>query len=272
MERAPSYEAYLSAPEGRWIHGEGWLHFCTADPYLCGNVMWGPVVASGLEMMLACASASMNKLPEHAALIDGRRVRSIDAVCYAMTSDFVIRNRKRLADRVTSLAGVRPFGFVGALAEGFWRMLPPPYPVSLFGERGEALRWLGCEEQTTDLDEIERIANLAMTSASVLGDLHRVLEQEVHEAAIESSARLLGMSVRSLQRRLRSERTTFQRELSVVRVRLAQRLMLETDATLSRIAADAGFASPAAFSVVFRKHAGQSPSEWRVRRLRGSVP
>jgi AraC-like DNA-binding protein len=272
VERS-TLEQYLKAPLGRWVSGECWLHCCTADPYLVGTILWGALDASSLEAVLECANAALDKMPDaHAVLLDGRRNRSVDAVCYAMTSDFVIRNRKRLGHRVTSLGGVRPPGLVGAIAEGFFRVVPPPYPVQLFTERGEALRWLGCEQHASSIDEIERIATSATPSASILADLHRALEDLLEDASLESAARKLGLSVRSLQRRLRSEGTTFQREVSVVRVRVAQRLMLDTDAPLSRIASDAGFASPATFSVVFRKLAGESPREWREKRRQTREP
>ena len=71
------------------------------------------------------------------------------------------------------------------------------------------------------------------------------------------------MSLRSLQRRLRAEGTTFAREVTIARIRLSQTRMLESGDALARIATDVGFASPAVFSVAFRKHVGVSPSAWR---------
>lgn len=272
MQRVTDLDTYLRDPRGRWYSGETWLHFCLTEPELAGVVIWDKVSLPMAEPILACATAALERLPpEHAVIIDGRRVRSIDTVCYAMCSDWVIRNRKLLGERVTTLAGLRPLGFVGAIAEGFWRMVPNPYPVQLFSERGEGLRWLGCEEHAATIEEIDRLASDATRSTSILGDLHRVIEQHPHDGTLDSSARALATSVRSLQRRLRSEGTTFQRELSAVRVRLAQRMMLESEATLSRIASDTGFASAATFSVVFRKHTGKSPSEWREKRGDGNV-
>lgn len=101
--------------------------------------------------------------------------------------------------------------------------------------------------------------------------LSRLLDQAELPPEIGALARALALSVRTLQRRLRAEGTSFEREVWNSRVRRAQRLMIETDLPLSRVAQDAGFTSLSRLSVVFRRITGTTPSAWR-RERRLSAP
>lgn len=253
---------YLAQPIGRWTSGEGWLHFCTADPFVAGGISWGVFGAPELEPMLRCATAALDHLPVHSSIMDGRRTRMILPTAYRMTGEYIVRHRKRLRERIVQAAGVRPLGLAGAIAEGFFRVVPAPYPVQVFAERGEALRWLGAEVHASKIDDMEGIA---LGSGGFVSELRSVLEEQLLEGSLPVAAKRLGISARSLQRRLRAEGTSFQRELSIVRIRAAQRMMIETDAPISRIAMEVGFGSPATFSVFFRRHEGESPREWRDR-------
>ena len=79
-------------------------------------------------------------------------------------------------------------------------------------------------------------------------------------------ARRLGLSERSLQRRLQELGTTFHQELVALRLAEARRRMLDSDAPLTRIALEVGFASIQQFSTQFREATGEPPSQWRSRR------
>jgi AraC-like DNA-binding protein len=234
-----------------------------SDPWFAGGLFSGTLTAPGLTEVLRCANATGRAIPEaHAALVDGRRVLSIDAAAFAPASAYVLEHRARLQKTVASLAGVRPVGLFGAVAEGFFRVVPAPYPVAVFAERGEALRWLGCEAHAMELDDVERLA-LSKSGDDFLDRVHNAIAIDLVTASALDVARSLGVSTRTLQRRLREAGSTFQHEVAAVRIRAAQRMMKDTEHTLARIAQDAGFASAATFSVAFRKLVGRSPREWR---------
>ena len=72
------------------------------------------------------------------------------------------------------------------------------------------------------------------------------------------------MSSRSLRRRLAEQGTRYQAVLEEIRRRTATRLLRESQAPVSTIAYELGFASPSDFSRAFRKWTGQSPSAWRA--------
>ena len=262
--RSASLDDYLKSPVDHWVSGDGWLHFVASEPWLAGTILWGTLAPAGLDSLLRCTTAASAAMPStHAALVDGQRTQSVDATCFRTASEYVLGRHRQLAGRVTRLAGVRPPGLIGAVAEGFYRVVPAPYIVSVFETRGEALRWLGCEAHAKTVDEIEHAASANVRESTLIGALHRSLEGQLSEPSLEVAAKALSLSVRTLQRRLHEEGTSFAREVTVIRVRVAQRLMLETADSLTRIASLAGFSTPAALSVAFRKHEGMSPSEWR---------
>jgi AraC-like DNA-binding protein len=84
--------------------------------------------------------------------------------------------------------------------------------------------------------------------------------------SIYEVARRFGISQRTFQRRLRELGTSFQREINAAHLRIAKRLMQETDNPLKWIAIESGYASLQHFSSSFRAHVGLSPSEWRATR------
>jgi AraC-like DNA-binding protein len=79
----------------------------------------------------------------------------------------------------------------------------------------------------------------------------------------ETLARTLGMSGRTLARRLVAEQRLFRDVVDDVRRLLAQRLVDDPSLDLGEVAARVGFADPAAFGKAFRRWFGTSPSAFR---------
>jgi len=103
----------------------------------------------------------------------------------------------------------------------------------------------------------------------------RVADAVAHELAMRFDERLslaelaapLGVSVFTVCRAYRSaRRTSIHRALQRLRVRHALALMLDTDWSLARIAAECGFASHAHLTTLFTRELGENPS-----RLRGAA-
>ena len=84
-------------------------------------------------------------------------------------------------------------------------------------------------------------------------------------------ARMLGMTPRTLHRRLAAEGATFSSVLHTVRARLAVRHLGTQRYTLTDVSELLGFAAPSAFSRWFRQQFGVSPSQWR-RAAQGERP
>ena len=83
------------------------------------------------------------------------------------------------------------------------------------------------------------------------------------KASIENVARHIGVSPRTLQRRLEAEGTGFSVVLNGVRRELVVRHLLNNVQTLAAIGEMLGYASPAAFTRWFTSEFGMSPSAWR---------
>ena len=78
------------------------------------------------------------------------------------------------------------------------------------------------------------------------------------------AARRLGLSERTLQRRLDEERTSWKEEVRAARVERAKILLTDTDAKISAIAAEVGCATSQSFSALFRRSTGHTPGEFRA--------
>ena len=78
-------------------------------------------------------------------------------------------------------------------------------------------------------------------------------------------ARLFAISPRALRLRLRSDATSFQQLLDQVRFAVARQLLQNTQLAMSEVAAALRYADLPGFSRAFRKWAGMSPRDWRLR-------
>lgn len=83
------------------------------------------------------------------------------------------------------------------------------------------------------------------------------------EPSKKETGKRLGMTERTLLRRLRDENTTFQELLDRLREKLAFDYLRRGDLTIENIAHLLGFSSSSAFSRAFVRWTGQRPSEWR---------
>jgi AraC-like DNA-binding protein len=103
---------------------------------------------------------------------------------------------------------------------------------------------------------------------TIAAQVARVLHDELRSdhATIEHVAKRLGLTARSLQRRLKDESTSFQGVREQVRQELAQRY-LEERLSISEISFLLGFSEPSAFFRAFKRWTGLTPVEARRRAL-----
>jgi AraC-like DNA-binding protein len=97
----------------------------------------------------------------------------------------------------------------------------------------------------------------------VIGRIATLLTASGGKLAVEDVARRLGLSSRTLQRRL-NDRGLSYRELALLeRHQVACRMLVETDAPIGRIAEEVGYDNPCSFNIAFRRQAGVSPGVYR---------
>ena len=82
--------------------------------------------------------------------------------------------------------------------------------------------------------------------------------------AISDVAGQMGLSGRTLQRRLSEQGHTFQTLVDESRRQLAKRLLKETDYSLAEVAFMTGYSEQSAFTRAFKRWAGQTPRSYRL--------
>jgi AraC-like DNA-binding protein len=83
---------------------------------------------------------------------------------------------------------------------------------------------------------------------------------------LETLSQRLGLSARTLQRRLREEGTSHQDLLDEVRSELSRRYLLEPELAICEVAYLLGFSEPSAFHRAFRRWTGVTPKAFRMSR------
>jgi AraC-like DNA-binding protein len=265
LERVLNVDELLAAPIGKYLVGPTWLYFYpTAD--VSGLVLWGRLTGESLEsaaQILPSVHAQASK--RHVSLIDGSRVESAETSAFPIAERYIRTHAPALGAVITSLAVVYPRGLLATIAAGFFQVVEPPYPSKTFAELEAACTWLGIDRGLDLAARLDAIYAEATGVPPLLRDLRHTLASRLRDAGITDVCRAIGMSERSLQRRLAEHGTSFQKELARARVHAAEELLGSTDASLTEIAFTIGCASLPHFSALFRKATGESPSAWRAK-------
>jgi len=88
----------------------------------------------------------------------------------------------------------------------------------------------------------------------------------VRYPTIAHTARLLGVPVRTLQRRLQQDGLSYSQLVEKTRYELACHLIEGADRSMAQVAKALGYADPASFSRAFRRWTSMSPRQYRQRR------
>lgn len=88
------------------------------------------------------------------------------------------------------------------------------------------------------------------------------------DARVEAACRRLGVSARTLQRKLREEGTSFQELLEETQRTLAEFYLRKPEVAICEISYSLGFSHPSAFHRAFRRWTGLTPKEFRHRPAR----
>lgn len=259
-------EAFRAAPIGGWVAGTSWLYFCV-DLSLFGFVLWEVPSEDDMTALVTLMERELDR-PPHAAFVDVRRLRVALGPSFARLATYFAEHAEALARVVTHGAIVRGEGVTGAVAAGFLDTVPPTFRATVWSEPEAALASLGVRDPSAVAEAIDAAYEDAAGSPRALEALRAWLEKNLDESTLEIAARSLAMSARTLQRRLGEAGTSFVDELGKARVRVAQRMLLDSDVPISTIALDVGCASPQHFASLFKKHVGETPTDYRRRLAR----
>jgi AraC-like DNA-binding protein len=252
---------FLRMPEDRYILGRTWASFCVRGS-MSGVLLWGTPDISDATQLLETMPVEVSAIAQRRSrYFDARRLESIKDDALLAFAGFV-RNSGRLAQILERVAIVHGGGLSEVLVAGFLTVTSMPYEVSLFPDPVQALTWLGHRAPARLATELDDLHARAVGATPLVRDLRAVLVADLRGAELGKAARLLGHSARSLQRKLRDEETSFQRELNTCRVDAAKKLLLATDLPIDAIAREVG-ATSSHFGGVFREHTGCTPRQWR---------
>ena len=87
------------------------------------------------------------------------------------------------------------------------------------------------------------------------------------EANADAACRALKLSRRTLQRRLRAEKTSFQKVLNEVRADLAARYLSDERLKILEVAMLLGYSSISSFTTAFKSWYDLPPAAWRQKFL-----
>ncbi|MEL6657445.1 MAG: AraC family transcriptional regulator ligand-binding domain-containing protein [Bacteroidota bacterium] len=115
----------------------------------------------------------------------------------------------------------------------------------------------------------EETKGIEVIASRIVADVEKLIRDAL-PSGIPSIARLskhMGMSNRTLTRRLAESQLTFRDLIKKAQVDIANDLLRNTDSTMAEIAFQTGFSEQSAFSRAYKRWTGQSPAEFRKRFL-----
>lgn len=111
-------------------------------------------------------------------------------------------------------------------------------------------------------NELEQLGEEESLEYRVRIDVGQALSDGI--PTISDTARRLGMSSRTLQRRLSSTGHTYQQLIDEARRQLAEKLLRQTEYSVQEVAFLTGFSEQSAFTRAFKRWAGQTPRSFRL--------
>jgi AraC-like DNA-binding protein len=115
------------------------------------------------------------------------------------------------------------------------------------------------------LDEHAAVILQHLSTSTLVERVQRVLWNQLSEGrpSLHSVASALGVSARTLQRRLREEEVSFAELLDTFRERMAGMLLARRDLAIYEVAFLLGYSDPSTFFRAFRRWKGVSPRQFR---------
>jgi AraC-like DNA-binding protein len=111
----------------------------------------------------------------------------------------------------------------------------------------------------------DRILGEVKTSTGIAGEVYQIIASTPgHSPSMEGTARQIGTTVRTLNRKLNTEGTSFTQILDDVRCNLASEYLRTTKLSIDDISELVGFSDAANFRHAFRRWTGSTPARFRA--------
>jgi AraC-like DNA-binding protein len=227
-----------------------------------GTVMWGTPREADIEQMLPFFEVGARPcFKGHASFVDGRRLESIDLLAFGTLLAYLTRRRHVWGPNVGRQAVLHPSGFVGVVVAGALHVARPPYAFKTFEDDDTAaFSWCG-------LAGLRDAYRAQVDTVCALPEVIRRVRAVLHEGTKLKNAEVaqrLGLSERTLQRRLGEAGSSLRLEQERNQTRIAEELLSGTALSLEAVAALSGFHSASHLVRRFKRAHGQTPGAWRA--------
>ncbi len=243
------------------------LVFCNLDT-VRGYRLWGQPTLGETRQLTACIAATIASTPHGTArysLVDLRAVEGVATSAFEAFLDFSRARREQVAMQMARQAVVIASGLMGAICSGFDELANPRHPLLYFDSMDAATTWLAPPDRS-ELDNL--LAALQTGTSGFSTRLRRWLSANLAEPSPAVAAKALGVSLRTMQRQLKGEATSFYRLLRTERVAAAQRLLADPGLRITTVAQEVGFASSQHLATSFKEVTGMTPSQFQSRQQR----
>lgn len=259
---------YFDDPFGQYFLGNSFLAAAFRPDIFC-LVAWGKIGHSDfLELadLLSCPELKNHSARKQLVCHEGLEGVSTSAVMGFF--NFMKKHPEYFAGMSREALSRGP-GLVGMISEGFYRTTPLPFPARAFSSRLQALEWLSPQLASGPiLQELNTLCEkLATVADPLLGHMRSTIIELGYDCDLSDVARSLGVSRRTLQRRMQKAGTGYEQEMTLLRIRSAKEQLFETEASIKSIAAALAYSSPGAFIAAFKRSEGITPTQWRLGNL-----
>jgi AraC-like DNA-binding protein len=262
MRRVHSIDEYVAAPLGAFYVDRAFAFFYPHEE-LSGYVVWGrPTAADVVAISRILPVVHGRTARRHAVMLDLREMESIESGAFRLAVRYTVKHFLALKRTTSRLALLGNDGVGGALTAGFFKVAPTFAALRLFTEPAAALQWLGCAADLRTYEAFHR--GLDLEEPDALSELRKLLERRPTLSVAEVAV-ALRTTPRTLQRRLNAAGSSLSKETARAQVRLAQQLLVDTNAAVTEIAYEVGCSSGQHFATVFRRVTGESPTAWRAK-------
>ncbi len=232
-----------------------------------GTFIWGKPLEQDIAEMepyWSCCAGDRT-FDGRAVFIDARAVDNIDALAFKRLLSYLLRMRQSLRG-VGTTTMVHGGGLAGVVTAGLLNVVRPASPFRAVG--AEQLREAFSSANLAELyDEVEALRSRVGKAPEIVFAVRAVL-QRLPDVTVEELAEQLGLSSRTLQRRLDAAGTSLRQERQTHVMRQAEELLAATTLDLDAIAAQVGLSSASHLVTHFRRVHSMTPGEWRERNQR----
>lgn len=254
--------AFLGEPARRCFVGRCFCYW-QEDVRALGTIMWGRPREDDVAAMIPFFEIGADvRFAGHASFVDGRGIEAIDVLAFRKLLAYLATRHHAWAPNIGCQAILHPGGLVGAFVAGALKVARAPHRYDCFEEAASAFSFCGVADLESD---VEALRERAMGTPEIVRRVRAALRD--HGAiGTPEIAKALGLSERTLQRRVEQAGTSVRSEREHHISLQVEQLLEGTDLDLDAIAAEVGLSSASHLVTHFRATHGSTPGAWRAGR------